>query len=97
MKISLRRRHAKTFGYEASTHKIDYVNKFEEILNLEGHQNCITGSRVTAILLNGWTLPIGEAASGRVCACSLRSRLVYNRGGLFRTFSGTGGFRCSLV
>jgi hypothetical protein len=22
-------------------------------------------------------LPIGEAASGRVCACSLRSRLVY--------------------
>ena len=27
-------------------------------------------------MLNGWTLPIGEAASGRVCACSLRSRLV---------------------
>ena len=38
----------------AFSHKIDY-----EILNLEGHPNCITGSRVTAILLNGWILPIG--------------------------------------
>ena len=64
-------------GNGAFSHKIDYVTFFKEILNLEGHQNCITGSRVTAILLNGWTLPIGEAASGRVCACSLRSRLVY--------------------
>jgi hypothetical protein len=60
----------------ASSHKIDYVTKFKEILNLEGHQNRITGSRVTAILLNGWILPVGEVASGRVCACSLRSRLV---------------------
>ena len=50
--------------------------QFLEILNLEGHQNRITGSRVTAILPNGWTSPIGEAASGRVCACSLRNRLV---------------------
>ena len=70
------RRHALMVGDGASSHKIDYVSKFKEILNLEGHQNRITGSRVTAILLNGWTLPIGEAASGRVCACSLRSRLV---------------------
>ena len=61
----------------ASSHKIDYVGKFWEILNLEGHQNCITCSRVMAILLNGWTLPIGEAASGRVCTCSLCSRLVF--------------------
>ena len=30
-----------------------------------------------AILLTGCTLPIGEAASKRVCACSLRSRLLY--------------------
>ena len=32
-----------------------------EILNLKGHQNRITGSRVTAILLNGWILPIGQS------------------------------------
>ena len=76
MKISLGRHHALTVGDGASSHKIDYVSKFEEILNLEGHQNRMTGSRVTAILLNGWTLPIGEAASGRVFACSLRNRLV---------------------
>ena len=64
-------------GYGLSSHKIIYVIKFYEILNLEGHQNRITGSIVTAILLNGWTLPNGEAASGRVCACSIRSRLVF--------------------
>ena len=29
----------------------------------KGHPNCITGSKVTAILLNGWILPIGEASS----------------------------------
>ena len=66
-------------GDGASSHKIDYVSKFGEILNLEGHQNRITGLRVRAILLNDWTLPIGEAASGRVCACSLRSRLVFRQ------------------
>ena len=60
----------------AFSHKIDFVTHFFEILNLEGYPNCITGSRVTAILVNGWTLPIGEAASGRVCAGSLRSRLI---------------------
>ena len=36
---------------------------FLEILNLEGHLNCITGSRVTAIFLNGWILPIGGASA----------------------------------
>ena len=63
-------------GDGASSHKIDWVRKLFEILNIEGHQHCIIGSKVTAILLNGWVLLIGGAASGRVCACSLRSRLV---------------------
>ena len=40
-------------------HKIDYVTIFKEILNPRGHPNCITGSKVTAILLNGWILPVG--------------------------------------
>ena len=52
----------------AFSHKIDYVTFFQEILNLEGHPNCITGSKVTVILLNAWILPVGGAASGRVCA-----------------------------
>ena len=36
----------------AFIHKLDYVTIFKEILNLEGHPSRITGSRVTAILLN---------------------------------------------
>ena len=61
-------------GDGASSLKIDYVCKFYEILNLKGHQYCITGSRVTGILLNWWTLPIVEAASGRVCAFFLKGQ-----------------------
>ena len=34
------------------------------------------GSKVTGILLNVYILPIDGVASGRVCACSLPSRLV---------------------
>ena len=47
-----------------------------DFINPKGHKNCITGSKVTAILMKGWILPFGGVASGRVCACSLRSRLV---------------------
>ena len=43
--------------------KLDYIKIFFEILYLEGHPNCITGSKVTAILLNGWILPIGGASA----------------------------------
>ena len=60
----------------AFSHKIDYLTIFQEILNLEGHQYRVTGSKGLAILLNGWILPIGGVESGRVCVCSLRSRLV---------------------
>ena len=45
--------------------KIDYVTTFKKILNPEGHSNCITGSKVTAILLNGWILYICGASSGK--------------------------------
>ena len=47
----------------AFSHKIDYVKHFSEILALEGHPNRITGSKVTAILVNGWILPIGGASA----------------------------------
>ena len=43
----------------AFSHKIYYF----AILNLEGHPNRITGSRVTAILLNGWILPTCGASA----------------------------------
>ena len=57
-------------GYGAFSHKIDNITIFKKILNLKRHQNCITSSRVTAILLNGWIFPIrqsGEASPGGVC------------------------------
>ena len=60
MKISLWQRHALTIADGAFSHKIDYVTIFKEILDPEGHANCISGSKVTAILLNGWILPIGR-------------------------------------
>ena len=68
VKISLRRRHALVVKDGAFSHKIDYFSNFLEVLNLEGHQNRITGSKVMAISLNGWIFPIGGVASGRVCA-----------------------------
>ena len=55
-------------AYGAFSHKIDYVTHFLKILNPKEHPNSITGSKVTAILLNEWILPIGGASSGRVCA-----------------------------
>ena len=55
----MQRRHAPTVWNGACSHKIDYITIFYEILNLEGHQNRIKSSRVTAILLKkgkrkGW-------------------------------------------
>ena len=54
-----------------SSHKIDYVIVILNFLNLEGHQNPISGSKVTDILLKGWILPIGGASAGRVCPAAL--------------------------
>ena len=48
---------------EASSHKIDCVIIFLEILNLKGHPNRITVSKVTAISVNWWILPIGGASA----------------------------------
>ena len=46
----------------AFSHKIDFVTIFWEKLNIEG-LNSITGSKVTAILLNGGILRIGESSA----------------------------------
>ena len=84
MNISLRRRHAPLVRNGALGHKIDYITILKEILNLEGHQNCITGSRVTAILLNGGIFPIeesGEANWWRVYFQRGLPRLVFTRPG----------------
>jgi hypothetical protein len=74
---ALRRRHAQTLKDRASSYKIDYIIVIKNFLNPEGHQNRISGSKVTAILVKGWILPIGGASAGEGLPCSLRSRLVY--------------------
>ena len=50
----------------AFSHKIGYVTIFYEILNPEWHPIRITGSKVTAILLNGLISPIGGASAVKV-------------------------------
>ena len=50
-------------GHWFFNHKVDNVTHFQKILNLEGHPIGITGSRVTAILLNGWILPMFGASA----------------------------------
>ena len=66
---SLLPRHAQTVRDSSSSHKKDYVIVPKNFLNPEGHQKRISGSKVTAILLKGWILPLGVVAWGRFCAC----------------------------
>ena len=61
----------------AFSHKIDYVAIFLEILNFEGYQNLITGSRVTFILLNVLILPIDGASAVEGLQSTGLPRLVY--------------------
>ena len=60
----------------ALSNKVDYVTIFWEILNLEGHPNRITDSRVTAILLDGWISHIGGASSMEGLRSTGLARLV---------------------
>ena len=46
VKISLRRRQAQTVKNGVSSHKINYIDIFSEILNLEGHLYGCIGSKL---------------------------------------------------
>ena len=75
--IYLRRRHTLMVEDGAFNQIINYIPVVQENLNFKGHLNRFIGSKVTEILVNGGILPSGGVASRRVCACSLRSRLVF--------------------
>ena len=60
-------------GDSTFSYKTDYVIVIKNFLNPEGHQNPISSSKVTTILLKGWILPNGEALAGEGLPCSLRS------------------------
>ena len=60
----LRRRHAQAVRYSNSSYKTDYVIVIKIFLHPKGHQNPISGSEVTVILLKGWILSIGGVSAG---------------------------------
>ena len=68
--------HAETVRNRSSRFKIDYVIVIQNFLNLRGHQNPISGSKFTVILVNGWFCLLVELQRARVCGCSLRSRII---------------------
>ena len=90
---ALRRRHAQTVRDSTSSYKIDYVIVIKNFLNLEGHHNPTSGSKVTDILLKGWILPIGGASAGEGLPCSLCSRLVCH---IICRISSTGNRKANL-
>ena len=49
-----------------------------EILNLEGHPNCIAGSKVWAIFLNEWILPIDGASAVKGLRLQPAQQACYN-------------------
>ena len=61
---ALQCRYTQTVGDKPSGYKVDSVIVIKKFLNPEGHQNPISGSKVTAVLLKGWILPIGGASAG---------------------------------
>ena len=50
-------------GDVALSHKKYSIIICLEILNFERHRNCITGSKIIVILLNGLILPIGAVSA----------------------------------
>ena len=57
--------------------KKNYINIVSEVLNVEEHQNGLIGTKFTAILMNGWILPTGGVASGRVCPAACAAGLLF--------------------
>ena len=70
--------HAQMVKNSATSHITNYIDIFTGNLNLEGHLYCCIGSKVTAILLNGWILPTGGVVSGRVCPAACAAGLFLN-------------------
>ena len=68
-----------------SSYKIDYLIVMKIFLTPEGHQNCICGSKVTVISLQGLILPIGGVAPA-ACAAGLFQHISISLFQLFRIF-----------
>ena len=60
----------------SSSYEIDLVIVIWNFVNSKGHQNRIRSSKVTAILLKGWILPIGGASAVEGLRSTRLPRLV---------------------
>ena len=58
--------------------KQNILKFFSEILNLGGHLNRCFGSKLRVILQNGWILPTGGVAFGRVCYLEMQRNARLN-------------------
>ena len=83
---ALQRRHARTVRDSSSSYKIDHVRVILNFLNPEGQQNRISGSKVTAILLKGWSFSGGGSAINGVTPSSF-----HNKSGAQETLISLGG------
>ena len=70
--------------YGTVSHIIDYFTIFLKILNLKGHPNNITGSRVAENLLNVMILPIGGASAVEGVLSTGPTLSSFNRPGVAR-------------
>ena len=72
---ALRRRHAQTARYSTSSYKIDYFIVIKNFLNPKEHENPISGTKVTAILLKGLIRLLvelhWEGSASAACAADL--------------------------
>ena len=62
----------------SSSYKIDYVIVIKNFQNLKGHQTLIIDSKVTAILMKRWILPISGASGVEGLRSTGLPRLVSN-------------------
>ena len=100
--IALRCRQTQTVRDSSSSYKIDYVIVVKNFLNPKGHQNCITGSKVTVILVKGVDfayclscIETGLRLQPAQQACFTINTKMYNRSGFCRNLSVKQG--CILV
>ena len=68
---ALHRRHAQTVRDSSSSYELDIVIVIKNSLNPEGYQNLISGSKVTAILLKGFSAGEGLRLQPAQQACLL--------------------------
>ena len=64
--------------------KYTMLHFLKEIPNIIGHPNHIFGARVTAVLLNGWNMPIGGASAAEGLRATATPSSLLNKKGMLQ-------------